>query len=150
MPTVKDLLDRKNHHLRRPVCTIPPGATVRDAVQFMNRERIGALVVVDGEGESAVLSGIFTERDVLTRVIGDNRDPASTRVAEVMTPSPVTCRLGSPVDQVKAIVTRHRIRHLPVLEEGKLVGLVTSGDIMAYEVAEQERTIRHLHEYITG
>lgn len=151
MPTVKDLLDRKHHSLCRPVCTIAPGATVLDAVQAMNRERIGALVVLDPSGSgNAALTGIFTERDVLTRVVGEKRDPATTRVADVMTARPITCTPETPIDQIRSIVTQHRVRHLPVLEQERLVGLVTTGDILAYDVAEQERTIRHLHEYITG
>lgn len=151
MTTVKDLLDRKNSGNCRPVCTTTPSTTVLEAVQAMNRERIGALVVLDGHSaEEAVLTGIFTERDVLTRVVGERRDPASTTVGEVMTSGPVTCNPTTSIEQVKRIVTQHRVRHLPVTQNNHLVGLITSGDVLAYESAEQETTIRYLNEYITG
>lgn len=151
MTTVKEILDRKSRTNPRPLCAVSPSATVLDAVQAMNRQRIGGVVVLDGEGSAKpVLRGVFTERDVLCRVVGDHRDPAATKVGEVMTPEPVTCHPSTTIDQLKSVMTQQRVRHLPVVDEGRVVGVVTSGDVLAFEASEYEATIRHLHEYITG
>lgn len=151
MTTVKDLLERKSQTNCRPLCTVSPSVSVLEAVHTMNRERIGALVVLQENASSgAPLAGIFTERDVLTRVVGELKDPGSTSVGDVMTPEPVVCHLHTTIEQVKTIVTQHRVRHLPVVDDGHVLGLITSGDVVAYEAAEQEATIRHLHDYITG
>lgn len=151
MTTVKDLLDQKTHTHCRPVCTISPSETVLEAVHAMNQARIGALLVVENpDSDRPSIAGIFTERDVLTRVVGEKRDPQTTLVRDVMTSDPVVCHPSTSIEQVKTIVTQHRIRHLPVVQSERLVGLITSGDVVAHEAAEQQATIRHLHEYITG
>lgn len=140
MPTAQSILSRKGSD----VATIEREATVLDAAKKMNDRRIGALVVTSGD--RAV--GIFTERDVLIRVVAAGRDPKTTAVEGVMTSPMAVCRRDTPLADCRAIMTTKRIRHLPVVEEGKLYGIISSGDILASEVADQKQTIEYLHEYL--
>jgi CBS domain-containing protein len=112
----------------------------------MNRERIGAVLVHDGER----VVGIFTERDVLTRVIDQGRDPAATPVAEVMTSALITVGPATTVAEAMAVVTEKRCRHLPVMEGDRLVGLVSIGDLTRWLTRHQAWHIEDLVRYITG
>ncbi len=98
------------------------------------------------DGTEAV--GIFTERDVLRRVVAQGRDPAGTRVAEVMSAPVTTCEPDLSLEDGAALMTERRIRHLPVRETGQLAGLVTIGDLMAYQVSEQRTTIAQMTSYL--
>ncbi len=142
MLDVQALLEKKG----TDVATVDREATVLEAAKLMNDRRIGAVVVT--AGEHAV--GIFTERDILNRVVASGRQPGETCVGEVMTSPMACCRRNTPMEECKAVMTAQRIRHLPVVEEGKLFGLVSSGDILASEVADQQATIEYLHEYLYG
>ncbi|HKQ71466.1 MAG TPA: CBS domain-containing protein [Polyangiaceae bacterium] len=142
MPTVRDILKHKG----AGVATIAPARTVIEAAQSMNDRRIGSLVVLrDGE-----VIGMFTERDILVRVVAARKDPETTTVGEVMTTPIVSCTPDTPLSECKSMVTNLRIRHIPVIEEGKLLGIVTSGDVVAREAFEREGTIESLCEYIGG
>ncbi len=142
MPTVQDILNHKG----REVASVERERSVIDAAREMNRLKIGSLVVVDG----SKVVGIFTERDILVRVVAEGRDPNRLTVGQVMT-APVVCvALETDLLECKSIVTTRRIRHIPVLEKGELVGIVTSGDIMARESIERQVTIDSLVEYIGG
>jgi CBS domain-containing protein len=142
MSLVRDLLNKKGHD----VATVERDTTVFDAVRLMNDRRIGAVVVMQGEK----IAGIFTERDVMTRVVGAERDPKKTKVREVMTEKVAFCVQNTTIDACRSVMTRHKLRHLPVVESGKLVGMVSSGDILAQELQESEETIKYLHEYMQG
>lgn len=142
MSLVRDLLNKKGHD----VATVERDATVFDAIRLMNERRIGAVVVMqDGR-----IAGIFTERDVMNRVAGAERDPKTTKVHEVMTDKVAFCVQNTTIDACRSVMTRHKLRHLPVVEGGKLVGMVSSGDILAQELQESEETIKYLHEYMQG
>lgn len=144
MSQVQELLKRKGTAVR----TTSPTATVLAAAELMNDHQIGSLVVVDEDGRVA---GIFTERDVLRRVVGQRRDPATTTVAEVMTKEVVCCTPKTTTDEARWAMKMRRIRHLPVAdEEGKLIGLISIGDLNADLQATQEQTLFLLHEYIAG
>src|SRR5205085_8808293 len=106
MPTVQDVLASKG----AKVHSIEPGATVLDATHKMNQHRIGALVVMSGDQ----VAGMFTERDVLRRIVGEQRNPATTLVAEVMTDNIVCCAPETEIDEVSEIMRTKRIRHVPV------------------------------------
>jgi CBS domain-containing protein len=113
----------------------------------MNEHKIGSLVVID-DGE---LVGIFTERDVLRRVVGERRDPVSTRVEEVMTTEVVCCTPDTPLDEARSAMKNRRIRHLPVVDEHRqLRGLISIGDLNAYQTNDQEHTIHLLEAYLYG
>ena len=126
---------------------VVPEAKVIDAVRTMNEERIGAvLVCVSGE-----MVGIFTERDVLCRVVDEGRDPAVTKVVEVMTSEVVAVRPTTRVEEAMAVITEKRLRHLPVVDdEGLLRGLVSAGDLTRWASRNQEIHIKDLVNYITG
>lgn len=140
--TLRTLLKSKG----RTVHTVSPEATVLDAVRKMNHERIGALLVMKDDE----LVGIFTERDVLIRVVDQARDPAATRVAEVMTGNPVVVTAAATINEAMAIVSEKRCRHLPVVDEGKLLGLVSAGDLTHWVTRGHEYHIQDLVNYITG
>jgi len=140
--TVKDILNKKNPS----VASILKSDTVLDAAKKMNAGRIGSLVVTEGDN----VVGIFTERDILTRVVASGRDPEKTPVGEVMTSPLACCRRDTTLEECRAVMTERRIRHLPVVEEKKLLGIITSGDILARKIDAHEETIRYLHEYIYG
>lgn len=133
-------------HKGPTVETTTAEATVTEAVRAMNRARIGSLVVLDGERPL----GIFTERDVLTRVVAEGRDPDGTRVGEVMTREIAVIRLTTTVGHAMAIMTEKRCRHLPVVEEGRLAGMVSIGDVTRWNIRDQQHTIEDLVSYIQG
>ena len=142
MPTAKSILDEKG----TDVATVSSESSVLDASKLMNERRIGALVVITGDR----VVGIFTERDMLTRIVAAGRTPDGTRVAEVMTSPMACCRRDTSIAECKGVMTSKRIRHLPVVEDGKLYGMISSGDVLAGEVAAQQATIEYLHEYLHG
>ena len=142
MVTAEDCLGRKGHD----VVTVEKGASVLKVAGIMNDKRIGAVIVVSGERAL----GIFTERDILTRVVAAKRDPAETLVGDVMTTPMACCTRATSLAECKAVMTEKRIRHLPVVEDEKLYGVISSGDIVACEVASQEKTIRYLSDYLYG
>jgi len=143
MPTVMDILARKG----AVVHTISPDATVLEATQKMNQHKLGALVVMN-EGQVA---GIFTERDVLRRVVAAMRDPGGTQVSEVMTTEVICVPPQTDIDEVSALMQQRRIRHLPACDDsGTLKGMISIGDVNAYHVTHQEAHINFLSEYIYG
>ncbi len=139
---VSVLLARKG----RSVQTIAASATVADAVSLMNEKRIGSIVVID-QGR---LAGIFTERDVLTRIVGAGRNPAQTRVEEVMSSHPHTITPLATTAEVMEIFTHERCRHLPVLVDGQLEGLISIGDVSRWLTDLHKAEAEHLRQYITG
>jgi CBS domain-containing protein len=143
MATVRELLERKGTH----VLTVGPTASVLHAALVMNEHRVGALVAVD-DGRVA---GMFTERDVLRRVVAGGRDPGATRVGEVMTAPVICCSLETTVDEARAVMRDRRVRHLPVADaDGRLLGLISIGDLNAQLLAAHEQTVFLLTEYIHG
>jgi CBS domain-containing protein len=143
MSQVSTILERKG----RQVWTVGKDATVLQAALLMNDHKIGALVVTDG----GRIVGMFTERDVLRRVVGEQRDPTRTMVYEVMTDEVVCCSPGTNLEEARSSMKNRRIRHLPVVDgDGGLLGLVSIGDLNAHHQGEQEQTIFLLNEYLYG
>lgn len=128
------------------VHNIAPTATVLDAVRKMNAEKIGCLLV---QTQKEVV-GIFTERDVLTRVVDQGRDPVATRVEDVMTNNPVAVAPSTTVEEAMVVVTERRCRHLPVMEDDHLVGLISIGDLTRWVTRNQAFHIQDLVNFITG
>jgi len=143
MDTVRDLLAAKP---RRVIATAA-SASVREATRLMNEHAIGSLLVVsDGR-----LAGIFTERDVLRRVVAEGRSPDSTAVGDVMTREVVCCSPADVIEEVAGVMRQRRIRHLPVLDDGdRLVGLVSIGDINAHRFAACATELVQVRDYILG
>ncbi len=142
MPTAQTILDRKGNE----VATVERDSTVLDAAKLMNTRHIGALVVTSGDR----VVGIFTERDILNRIVAAGKAPEATKVGDVMTaPMACACR-DTKISECRSVMTSKRIRHLPVVEDGKLYGMISSGDILASEVEERQATIEYMHEYLHG
>lgn len=118
--------------------------TVSEVAAAMVKGRVGSAVVMDGTW----LTGIFTERDVLRRVVARGLDPATTLVDSVMTANVVTCQPEVSVDDCAALMTTRRIRHLPVQGPAGLMGMVTIGDLLAHKVSEQEATLEQMNHYL--
>jgi CBS domain-containing protein len=138
--TVASMLENKGHD----VLSISPSATVYEAIAAMADNRVGALLVLSGRE----LVGIISERDYARKVILLGRSSKETLVHEVMTPSPITVTLWHTVDECMRIVTENRIRHLPVVDNGELQGLVSIGDLVKTIISSQAYTIDELHSYI--
>jgi CBS domain-containing protein len=120
---------------------------VLQAALLMNEHRVGALVVV----EDGRVVGMFSERDVLQRVVAQRKDPEAATVGEVMTAAVVCCSPETSVDEARGVMRDRRIRHLPVVEaDGRLLGLISIGDLNAHLQAAQEQTVFLLSEYIQG
>jgi CBS domain-containing protein len=129
------------------VFTVCASATVLEATREMNRHRIGALVVIEGER----IAGIFTERDVLRKVVGEDISPSQVTVGEVMSKDIIFCTPDTDIEDASCIMRDKRIRHLPVCDgEGKLLGMVSIGDLNAYYVLSQEAKIQNLRDYVYG
>jgi len=143
MPTVQDVLAVKG----TMVHTIEPSATVLAATQKMNAHKLGALMVMqDGQ-----VAGIFTERDVLRRVVAEQRDPSSCTVGEVMTTDVICCQPEDDLDEISSLMQQKRVRHVPVCDRnGRVMGIVSIGDVNAYHATNQEAHINFLSEYIYG
>lgn len=124
------------------VHSVSPGISVSECVRSMNEHKIGAMLVMEGEQ----LVGIFTERDSLTRVVGAGLDPTTTTVAEVMTRDPISVPPQITLDEAMKIITQQRFRHLPVVENGKVLGIVSSGDLTHRLVADRAVDVRELVE----
>lgn len=142
MKYVRDILAVKGPN----VASVSAEQSALSAAQLMNDRRIGAVVVTEGEN----VIGIFTERDILTRIVAERRDPDAVKVREVMTSPCVVCAPEDEVNQCQAIMTEKRIRHIPVVEGGRLMGIVSSGDVLASHKVELEQTVKYLSEYIYG
>ena len=143
MPTVQDVLANKGSSLH----AVDSQMTVLKATQLMNEHKIGAVVVT----ENGRVAGIFTERDVLTRVVAQQLPPAETLVADVMTRDVICCDTTADLDDVSAIMKDRRIRHIPVcMNEGELAGLISIGDVNAQYASNQQQHIHFLSDYIYG
>ena len=140
MATLGDLLVTKGHG----VIAVRPSDTVLQAANLMNDRNIGGVVVLDGDR----LAGIFTERDVLRRVVAQGLDPATTPVAEVMTTPVITCRPELGLDDCATLMTTRGVRHLPVDDGTGLTGVVTIRDLLAYKVSEQQATLDQMTHYL--
>jgi CBS domain-containing protein len=128
------------------VHSVAPDLSIFEAVAEMNRLRIGAIVILDG----GKLAGIFTERDALQRVLGTGIDPRAVKVAEVMTRNVITVAPEAAVEDVAAMFTEKRCRHLPVVSGGNLVGLISIGDISRWVADHHRAEAEHLKNYISG
>ena len=140
---LRHILETKTH--RHPI-SIAQSETILHAVDRMCEARVGALLVMDGSRPI----GIVSERDLMTRVLLKRRDPATTRVSEVMTPDVVAVSCEASPEEVMAIMTDRRCRHLPVIENDSIIGIVSIGDVVRWASDSQEVQIRMLEDYIAG
>ena len=141
---MNETIERVLAHKGDTVEAISPDTSVLRAVERMNQCHIGSLVVCDGERPV----GIFTERDVLARVIARGLDPKRTPVGEVMTRELIAIRPDVTVTEAMLVITERRCRHLPVVDDRGLRGLISIGDLTRWIVRNQEQTIEDLYEYL--
>ena len=139
---VSSLLERKGS----AVYAVTPTMTIAEAVSEMNRMRVGSVVVMEGFR----VVGIFTERDVLRRVVGAGIDPKIMRVADVMTRGVNTIAPETTVEETMILFAEKRCRHLPVISDGRLIGLISIGDISRWMAESHQAEAEHLKNYIAG
>lgn len=142
METIAAILTEKGPAVHQ----LPPSATVMQGVEAMCAAKVGSVLVVLDHRPV----GIFTERDLMTRVILAHRDPATTPIEEVMTTDVVCVEEGTSTAAAMALMTERRVRHLPVVDDGRVVGLVSIGDVVRRQTSEQSYEIRMLTNYIVG
>ena len=142
MKRVRDILEAKG----RDVWSIAPDASVYDAIKVMAEKSIGALLVVEG----GQLVGIISERDYARKVILQGRSSKTTPVREIMTSRVIYTHPDQNIEECMAVMTEKRIRHLPVLEQGRLVGVISIGDLVKSIIVEQKFIIEQLEKYITS
>jgi CBS domain-containing protein len=142
MGTVKHILQKKG-----PVVhSVSPDSSVYDALEVLESKNMGALVVVDGDR----LIGIFTERDYARKVVLKGRSSKETLIRDIMTERPVFVTPENTIDDCMQIMTDKFIRHLPVVDNGKLLGIISIGDVVKYIIEEKNFIIENLEHYIAG
>ena len=142
MRTVEQLLQVKGSD----IWSILPQATAYNALQIMAEKNVGALLVIEKEK----LVGIFSERDYARKVILKDKSSKNTSVGELMTREVFYIDADSTLEEIMALMTAKRIRHLPVLKNNQLIGIVTLGDVVKQIISDQQFAIRELEKYITG
>ena len=141
--TVAQILQRKGSE----VWNVAPDTLVYRALQLMQDKGVGALLV---SGEGGKLEGIISERDYARKVILEGRSSKETFTADIMTKELYVVKLETTVDECISLMTEKRVRHLPVLDKGKLIGLVSIGDVVKAIIKEQRIEIEYLNDYIMG
>ncbi|MEM9302802.1 MAG: CBS domain-containing protein [Pseudomonadota bacterium] len=142
MHTIQQILDEKG----RDVFAIAPGASVYDAIDMMADKGVGALMVMDGD----TMVGVISERDYARKVILQGRSSKETKVEEIMTAEVITTDGHETVDQCLGVMTTHHIRHLPIVDEGKVIGMLSIGDLVKAKIEDQAAQIESLESYIAG
>jgi CBS domain-containing protein len=143
MTTVAQILKSKPD---QTVYTITPAASVFDAVKLMAEKNIGALLVIEGEK----IAGLITERDYARKIVLMARSSKETPVRDIMTSQVMYVRSYQTSEECMALMTENRLRHLPVMDKGKLIGLVSIGDLVKDVISEQKFMIEQLEHYIAG
>ena len=142
MKTISQFLDQS----KRPVYSVGPNATVREALEIMAQHNIGALLVMDGEA----LKGIFSERDYARKVALKGKSSNDAKVSDVMTSNVITINTNHSIDQCMQIMTDKHIRHLPIVNGLQVIGLISIGDVVREMIAYQKSMIEQLQSYIAG
>lgn len=140
---VKDILQHKGND----VFTVDSSATVADLAKSLTVHRIGAAVVIDADGATV---GVVSERDVIRGIADHGNGCLALPVGDLMTTDVITGAPDTPIQEVMGLMTEHRIRHVPVIDDGALVGLVSIGDVVRDRIAEAEREAAQLRQYITA
>ncbi|MEJ7692053.1 CBS domain-containing protein [Daejeonella sp.] len=142
MKTVKHIVQNKSN----TIYSVSPDTSVLDALQVMMDNNISALLVM----EDQTLKGIFTERDYARKIILQGKSSKETLIAEVMTADLETIGFNSSVDDCMKIMTNRHIRHLPIVEDGKVGGMISIGDLVKFVIEDQKQTIEQLQSYISS
>ena len=141
MGKVRNILENKG----RAVFSVEPEVMVLKAIELMCEKNFGGLLIV----KNSKLAGIFTERDYARKLILKGKSSKDTPIGELMTPNPFTVTPDSSIDECMQMMTNKHIRHLPVMENDELVGMISIGDVVRHVINEQKEIIEHLEHYIT-
>lgn len=141
MASVKQILQGKGHE----VWSIGPDASVYDAIEMMAAKEVGALVVMEGES----LVGVLSERDYARKVVLEGRSSKGTKIRDIMTTRVAYARPEQSVQDCMAMMTEKRVRHLPVMDGEKVLGMISIGDLVKSIIEEQQHVIEQLEQYIT-
>lgn len=142
MGMVRNILQEKGN----AVFSVKSTVTVLEALEYMREKNVGGVLIVENEK----LMGIFTERDYARKLVLKGKSSKDTLIKELMTPAPVTVTPDTGIEDCMQIMTEMHIRHLPVLEDNKLAGIISIGDVVRFIIEEQRYIIEHLESYITG
>lgn len=143
---VTDTIASVLSHKRRALFHITPDASVFEALEIMAHEGIGALPVIEGGS----LVGLLSERDYARKIILQGRSSKETKVAQIMTSPVISVALHDTVDSCMRLMTESRVRHLPVVTDGEVTGVISIGDLVRHTITAQEQTIEHLQAYIAS
>ena len=142
MGKVRNILEGKG----RNIFSVEPSTVVYQAIEVMAQKNIGGLLIT----ENGKLVGIFTERDYARKLILKGKSSKDTTIGELMTKNPFTVSLDSSIEECMELMSNRRIRHLPVLDNGELIGVISIGDVVRYIIEEQKSIIEQLEHYIAG
>ncbi len=142
MNKISSILNGKSNEL----WSVKSDDLVHDAIRLMAEKGIGAVLVIDDE----ILSGILSERDYARKIFLENRSSSTARVSEIMTSNVITITSNNSVNECMSMMTDNDFRHLPVVENGKVLGMVSIGDLVKAVIKEQQFTITQLEQYISG
>lgn len=142
MKSVKHLLDTK----QAIIIAVPENISVLDALKVMTEKNISAVLVMENEQ----LCGIFTERDYARKIILQGKSSKDTLIKEAMTANPITIKFSDSIDHCMELMTDKHIRHLPIVENDEVKGMVSIGDVVKFIIADQKQTISQLESYISG
>ncbi|PYK05980.1 MAG: histidine kinase [Verrucomicrobia bacterium] len=140
--TIDAILNQKSGE----IFTVSPNATVFEAIEMMDNKNVGALLVMEGKK----LVGMFSERDYTRKIVLRGKRSRETKVAEIMSTNLTVTHPREPVEKCLRLMTDKRIRHLPVLDEDKVVGVISIGDLVKWVISCQSAAIAHLENYISG
>jgi CBS domain-containing protein len=143
---ISDILRWKADTTTSDVFTVAPNGTVPELVRALAEHNVGALLVMDGDG----VSGVVSERDVVRALAADGPAALERTVHDLMTTTPVTCSSGDSIDSIAETMTERRIRHMPVVDGGRLVGIVSIGDVVSHRMRQLEKDRGQLEHYISG
>lgn len=142
MGTVRNILEEKGN----AVVAVAPSITAFEALEVMRDRNVGGLLITEEEK----LVGIFTERDYARKVILKGKTSKEMKVSELMTPNPITVTPDTTIEDCMGLMTNKFIRHLPVMDDDNIVGVISIGDVVRFIIEEQRYIIEHLEHYITG
>jgi CBS domain-containing protein len=142
MVTIRDILNEKGQN----VFSVTPETTVYEGLEKMSAHDVGSMLVMEGEK----LLGIFTERDYMKKIILQNKASKTTMIKEIMTTNPVCATPSDSVDNAMSIMTKQHCRHLPIIEQSKIIGVVSIGDLVKKKISDMDATIKYLSDYISS
>lgn len=142
MITIRDILNEKGQN----VYSVTPETTVYESLEKMSAHDVGSMLVMEGDK----LMGIFTERDYMKKIILQNKASKTTMIKEIMTTNPVCITPSDSVDNAMSIMTKQHCRHLPIIEETKIIGVVSIGDLVKKKISDMDATIKYLSDYISS